>query len=150
MLRTLAISNYRSIRDLVLPLTQLNVVIGANGVGKSNPYKALRTLAETATGSSVETLSREGGLASVLWAGPEHFPRRSNGGLRNSRRTSQIRGSPAFWIRERTSFGYAIDYGLPQPVPGSMFTREPKINREVICEVVRTIIHGRLSTARVH
>ena len=45
MLTTLAIANYRSIRELILPLQPLNVVTGANGVGKSNLYKALRLLA---------------------------------------------------------------------------------------------------------
>lgn len=42
MLTTLAISNYRSIRDLVMPLGALNLVTGANGSGKSNLYRALR------------------------------------------------------------------------------------------------------------
>lgn len=42
MLRTLAIENYRSLRHLVLPLTSLNVVTGANGSGKSSLYRALR------------------------------------------------------------------------------------------------------------
>jgi predicted ATPase len=31
MIETLAISGYRSLRDLVLPLGRLNLVIGANG-----------------------------------------------------------------------------------------------------------------------
>ena len=36
MITVLAIANYRSIRDMVLPLGRLNVVTGANGSGKSN------------------------------------------------------------------------------------------------------------------
>ena len=48
MLRTLAIENYRSLRRLVLPLTQLNVITGANGTGKSSLYRALRLLADGA------------------------------------------------------------------------------------------------------
>lgn len=76
MLTTLAISNYRSIRDLVMPLGPLNLVTGANGSGKSNLYRALRLLAETAQGGVVSTLAREGGLASTLWAGPETITRR--------------------------------------------------------------------------
>ena len=61
MLTTLAIGNYRSINHLVLPLGQLNLVTGANGSGKSNLYKALRLLAETAQGGVIEALAREGG-----------------------------------------------------------------------------------------
>ena len=41
MLTTIAIENYRSLRNLRLPLGQLNVVTGANGTGKSS-LSALR------------------------------------------------------------------------------------------------------------
>ena len=50
MLTTLAISNYRSLRNLIVPLRQLNLVTGPNGSGKSSVYRALRLLAETAQG----------------------------------------------------------------------------------------------------
>jgi predicted ATPase len=46
---TLAIAHYRSLRDLIVPLTPLNVVTGENGSGKSNLYRALRLLATVAT-----------------------------------------------------------------------------------------------------
>jgi ABC-type transport system involved in cytochrome c biogenesis ATPase subunit len=62
MLTTLAISNYRSLRNLVVPLQQLNLVTGANGSGKSSLYRALRLLADTAQGRVVPSLAREGGL----------------------------------------------------------------------------------------
>ncbi len=75
MLRTLAISGYRSLRDLVLPLAGLNLVTGPNGSGKSSLYRALRLLAETAQGRVVSSLAREGGLPSTLWAGPETISR---------------------------------------------------------------------------
>jgi predicted ATPase len=45
MLNTLAVSGYRSLRDLVVPLGHLNLVTGPNGSGKSNIYRALRLLA---------------------------------------------------------------------------------------------------------
>ena len=44
------IRGFRSIRDLTLPLQQLNVVSGPNGCGKSNLYKAVRLLHEAASG----------------------------------------------------------------------------------------------------
>ena len=53
MLKTLAVANYRSINKLVIPLGRLNLVTGANGSGKSNLYRALRLLAETAQGGVV-------------------------------------------------------------------------------------------------
>jgi predicted ATPase len=71
MLTTLAISNYRSLLNLVIPLQKLNLVTGPNGSGKSSLYRALRLLADTAQGRVVPSLAREGGLPSTLWAGPE-------------------------------------------------------------------------------
>jgi predicted ATPase len=44
VLTTIAIENYRSLRDLRLPLERLNVITGANGSGKSSLYRALRLL----------------------------------------------------------------------------------------------------------
>jgi predicted ATPase len=61
MLTTVAIANYRSLRDLVVPLKNLNVVTGSNGSGKSNLYRALRLLADTAQGRVVSSIARERG-----------------------------------------------------------------------------------------
>src|ERR1700737_1501533 len=75
MLSVLAISNYRSLRKLIVPMRGLNVITGANGSGKSSLYRALRLLADTAQGSLIPSLAREGGLQSTLWAGPESISR---------------------------------------------------------------------------
>src|SRR5580698_4885420 len=91
MLTTLAIANYRSLHELILPLGQLNVVSGDNGSGKSSLYKALRLLAEIAYGGVAASLAREGGLASALWAGPETLSRAARRGeapIQGSARTA--------------------------------------------------------------
>src|SRR3954469_15030617 len=75
MLTTLSVENYRSLRSVVVPLGRLNVIKGVNGSGKSNLYKALRLLADTASGGIVSSLAREGGLKSSMWAGPEKTSR---------------------------------------------------------------------------
>src|SRR4029079_12016056 len=75
MLTTVAIANYRSLRNVVVPLQQLNIVTGPNGSGKSSFYRALRLLGDTAQGRVVSSLAREGGLQSTLWAGPESISR---------------------------------------------------------------------------
>jgi len=80
VLQSLAIANYRSLRDLIVPLGPLNLITGPNGSGKSNLYRALRLLAETAQGGVVGALAREGGLPSTLWAGPEHVSRAMRAG----------------------------------------------------------------------
>lgn len=133
MLTTLAIANYRSLRSLIVPLGRLNVVTGANGSGKSNLYRALRLLAETAQGGVVGALAREGGLSSTFWAGPEELSRRMQRGEVAIEGTA--RGEPKA-LRlgfSGTDFGYAIDFGLPNQLPaGSMFSLDPEIKSEVI------------------
>src|SRR3982751_5441397 len=80
MLCTLAVSSYRSLREILIPLGRLNLITGPNGSGKSNLYRALRLLAETAQGGVVNALAREGGLESTFWAGPETISRRMRNG----------------------------------------------------------------------
>src|SRR5665213_1554376 len=75
MITKIAISGYRSLRDVRLSLGPLNVITGANGSGKSSLYRALRLLADVAQGRIIQSLAREGGLQSTLWAGPETFAR---------------------------------------------------------------------------
>src|SRR5258707_2977721 len=98
MLTTLAISNYRSLRNLIVPLQRLNLVTGPNGSGKSSVYRALRLLAETAHGGVIPSLAREGGLQSTLWAGPEKLgaalkrgERKIESTVRKERVTLQLR-----------------------------------------------------------
>ncbi len=131
MLTTLAIYNYRSIRDLVMPLGPLNLVTGANGSGKSNLYRALSLLADTAQGGVISTLAREGGLSSTLWAGPESITRQMKKGavpVQGGPRTEPVALRMGFASDE---FGYAIDLGLPIPT-ASMFKLDPEIKSEFI------------------
>lgn len=132
MIQTLAVANYRSLRRLVVPLRELNLITGANGTGKSNVYRALRLLAETAQGGLIASLAREGGLPSTLWAGPESFGRSvkcSEHPVEGTVRKEPISLRLGF---AESDFGYAIDLGLPDPHPPSAFSRDPMIKRECI------------------
>jgi predicted ATPase len=131
MLCTLAISSYRSLRELVLPLLRLNVVTGPNGSGKSNLYRALRLLAETAQGRVISSLAREGGLHSTLWAGPERFGRAVLRGDHPVEGTLRKRPVSLRLGFAGDDFGYAIDLGLPTPSQ-SAFAQDPQIKRECI------------------
>lgn len=135
MLTTLAIANYRSLRQLVLPLGQLTVVTGPNGSGKSSVYKSLRLLAEIATDGVVRSLVREGGLSSTLWAGPEVISARMRRGdvpVQGSVRSKAVSLKLGF-ASDDDGFGYAIDIGLPAPssVPAA-FSLDPEIKREAV------------------
>ncbi|WP_455285640.1 AAA family ATPase [Cupriavidus necator] len=131
MLTTLAVANYRSLREIVVPLGSLNVVTGPNGSGKSSLYRAIRLLAETAKGGIIPTLAREGGLQSTLWAGPERFSRAMLQGeqpIEGTRRREPVNLRLGF---TGDMFGYAIDLGIP--VPGhTEFLCDPVIKRECV------------------
>ena len=134
MLTTLAIANYRSLRNLVIPLQLLNVITGANGSGKSSLYRALRLLADTAQGRVVPSLAREGGLQSTLWAGPESISRPMKRGeqpVQGTRRERPVNLRLGFAGDE---FGYLIDLGLPsyEKSSPSAFKLDPEIKRECI------------------
>ena len=131
MLTTLAVNNYRSLLNLTVPLGQLNVITGANGSGKSNLYRALRLLAETAQGGVVNALAREGGLSSTFWAGPETITQAMRSGampVQGTRRKEVLRLRLGFVMED---LGYAISLGLPKP-SSSAFMLDPEIKREVI------------------
>lgn len=72
MLTNLSVAGYRSLYDIALAIGQVVVVVGPNGCGKSNLYRALRLLQHAADGSFARALADEGGLPSALWAGARH------------------------------------------------------------------------------
>ena len=131
MLHTVAIRGYRSLRELVVPLAGLTVVSGANGTGKSSVYRALRLLADCGRGEVIGSLAREGGLESVLWAGPEQTSgARRTGTSHGTTRTRPVALELGFAADD---FGYLVDLGLPQFAgPGSFFARDPEIKREAV------------------
>lgn len=127
MLTTLAVENYRSLRNVVLPLRPLTVVTGANGTGKSSLYRALRLLADASRNGAVAALAYEGGLPSTLWAGPENGTRQ--GRVQGTVRTKPVALRLGF---VGDDFGYAIDFGLPRPDRASKFSLDPEIKRECV------------------
>ena len=131
MLLTIAVSGYRSLRELILPLTRLNVVTGPNGSGKSSLYRSIRLLASAAQGRIIGSLANEGGLSSTLWAGPESFSKGMKSGdvpVQGTVRRERVSLKLGFASED---FGYAIDLGLPQP-GRSEFNRDPEIKTETV------------------
>lgn len=129
MYRTLAVAGYRSLRDVAVRLGRVTVVTGPNGSGKSSLYRSLRLLAGCALGDAVGSLAREGGLSSVLWAGPETL----QGARREGVVQGTVRNGP---ISLRLGIGgdatsYLVDLGLPVQ-SHSAFDRDPEIKREAV------------------
>ncbi|WP_299817188.1 AAA family ATPase [uncultured Roseibium sp.] len=132
MILTLAVSGYRSLRDLVLPLDRVTLVTGANGSGKSSLYRSIRLLADVAQGRAIASLAAEGGLNSTLWAGPEAFSRAMKQGeqpVQGTLRKGVVSLKLGFADED---YGYAIDLGLPADSGLSMFSMDPEIKVEAL------------------
>jgi predicted ATPase len=129
MITKIAISGYRSLRDVRLGLRALNVVTGANGSGKSSLYRAVRLLADIAQGRIIQSLAAEGGLHSTLWAGPESFSRAMKKGQQPVQGTVRKASVSLKLGFSGNDYGYAIDLGLPIP-SSSQFARDPEIKAE--------------------
>ncbi len=134
MLTTLAVAGYRSLRDIVVPMGRITVVTGANGSGKSNLYRALRLIAETAQGGVAPALAREGGLQSALWGGPENPSRGMRAGTTAVEGTARREPVALRLGFAGEDFGYAIDFGLPSPgnAGPTLFAHDPEVKREAI------------------
>ena len=141
MIRVFSVNNYRSVTDLVTEMSQLNVVTGANGSGKSNLYKALRLLSASASGNLIREIAKEGGLNSVLYAGPDKVSRQMKNGsvaIQGTAKKSQVRLHLGFATED---LGYSVSLGLPIAGGGivedstyiaSKFSLDPEIKRECI------------------
>ena len=97
--------------------------VGANGVGKTNLYKALGLLRCAADGTIARAIAEEGGVSSVLWAG----------GKRRGKPTRLILQAHFDDSTIRTDSGpahiYEIEIGLRAPTEAA-FTLEPLIKAE--------------------
>lgn len=73
-LKSISIKGFKSIRDQRLPLNKINLLIGANGAGKSNLVAQFRMLNFMLTGGLQQFVGQSGGASSLLFLGPETTP----------------------------------------------------------------------------
>lgn len=74
MLRKVEIKGYRSIKNVTLELRPLNVLIGANGAGKSNFVSFFKMLNEMMGGRLQQYIGTSGRAQSLLYFGPKVTP----------------------------------------------------------------------------
>lgn len=75
MLHEIRIKNYRSVVDLEIQLEQVNLITGANGVGKSNVFKAVQLIQAAAEGRLGRAIRDEGGVSQLMHANEARKPK---------------------------------------------------------------------------
>lgn len=116
MIQSLRLSGYRSLRDLRLRLGRVTLLSGANGVGKTNIYRALRLVSAMARGGFAEAVAGEGGMRSLLWTGNKDHARLTT-------LSAEV---------ESEAFSYAFECGLMPAAPRDLtkFKLDPDIKTE--------------------
>jgi predicted ATPase len=113
--RELWISGYRSVHALRFELAPVTVVVGPNGSGKTNVYRALYLLHAAARGELAHTLADEGGMPSALWAGAR-------------KKTEMARVTVGARLED---LAYELTCGLVPP-PEGPFMLDPDVKEETV------------------
>lgn len=146
------VEGYRSIRRIRFPVRRLTVLVGGNGVGKTNLYRALFLIHSAANGKFAAEFAAEGGLSSAFWAGElkKHNKARLSLSVRldelssNDENTDQLL-NPTF----------SMEVGYPPALAHAAFPMEAEIKTEKLEVQIgpRNLIllerKGRTASARV-
>jgi predicted ATPase len=132
------ITGYRSIRKIRFPVRQLTVLVGGNGVGKTNLYRSLELLQAAARGTLADEIAREGGLGSIFWAGGKNLS--PDGNFDERYRTDGYRKGEGNSLRLSADFAdlrdgsfdptYRIEVGFPPREAVAAFPGEAQIKAE--------------------
>ena len=119
--RDFSASGYRSLQKIAYPMSQLDVFVGANGVGKSNLYRGLELL----RGAAANTLGRDlacEGLDLAMWAGPRthHAP---------AVRLGVELAAPGL---AQSTYRYEVEVGFPPRKASATFELEPQVKAEAL------------------
>jgi predicted ATPase len=74
LLTRIAVRGYKSIERVELPLRPLNVLVGANGSGKSNFISVFELLSAAREGRLARYVANRGGANALLHHGSKHTP----------------------------------------------------------------------------
>lgn len=133
------ITGFRSIRTIRFPLRRLTVLVGANGVGKTNLYRSLELLHAAAKGTLADEIAREGGLGSVYWAGGKNLgthdefdPRFRSDGVRKNEKNRLMLEAKVTGLGDDgdVDMTYRIELGFPQKLVAASFELEAQVKVE--------------------
>lgn len=129
-IRNVAIAGYRSLRAIRFPVGRLTVFVGANGVGKTNLYRALQLIQAAAAGTLARELAAEGGMESALWAGrrSDKQPVRIKLAVELAA-PSEGRTGCGHEVESGVTHCYEIEAGMRAPTEAG-FALEPQIKEE--------------------
>jgi len=132
------IVGFRSVRKIRFPIRRLTVLVGGNGVGKTNLYRSLELLQASARGTLADEIARDGGLSSIYWAGGKNLS--PDGSFDPKYRTDGYRRGEGNGLRLEAKFedlgegafnpSYAIDVGFPAPEAVAAFPNEAQVRSE--------------------
>lgn len=138
-LAALEIIGYRSVRRIRFPLRQLTVLVGGNGVGKTNLYRSLELMQSAANGTLADELAREGGLSSVFWAGGKNLT--EDGSFDPKFRTDGYRSGEPRRLALEAEFGeldgfpdglnYRLEVGFAPAESAATFPNEAQVKSEL-------------------
>jgi predicted ATPase len=136
-IKEIALAGYRSLRSIRFPVGQLTVFVGANGVGKTNLYRALQLLQAAAAGSLARELASEGGMQSALWAGkrtankPARIKLQVGLGTDAADRDGQRNFD--YGVELGITHSYEIEVGVRAPTTAA-FPLEPQVKEETLVD----------------
>jgi predicted ATPase len=132
----IGVVGYRSLRSIHFPVGGLTVFVGANGVGKTNLYRALQLLQASAAGTLARELASEGGMQSALWAGKRmaNKPARmklSVGLGAAGGPGDRAQGEFNYGVEIGVAYSYEVDIGVRMPTAAA-FPLEPQVKEETL------------------
>jgi predicted ATPase len=128
----IGVSGYRSLRAIRFPVGGLTVFVGANGVGKTNLYRALELLQAAAAGTLARELASEGGMESALWAGKRmaNKPARMKLSVGLGGPNGRAQGELDYGQAD-VAYSYEVDVGVRMPTAAA-FPLEPQVKEETL------------------
>jgi predicted ATPase len=118
-LQEVSASGYRSLRRIRFPIGRLSVFVGANGVGKTNLYRALQLLQAAASNTLSREIAADGGINAVMWAGKW-----------KAKEIDRIVLTVGFGAGDQPTHDYTVEVGRRIKIASAAFDLEPQVKEE--------------------